>query len=91
MALGVPVAAAAVGGPLDIVDHDVDGLLLPARDPAAWTRRLGPLLGDPARLRRLGEQGRERARDFSLERQADAVSALYRELAAGRPAAVPVL
>ncbi len=80
MALGVPVAAAAVGGPLDIVRRGVDGLLLPPRDPVAWTRELAPLLGDRERLRGLGERGRERAREFSLDRQADAVLGLYREL-----------
>jgi glycosyltransferase involved in cell wall biosynthesis len=91
MALGVPVAAAAVGGPLDIVRPGVDGLLLPPRDPAAWTRELAPLLGDRARRLELGEHGRERAREFSLQSQSEAVLDLYRELAGGPPAATPVL
>jgi glycosyltransferase involved in cell wall biosynthesis len=91
MALGTPVAAAAVGGPLDIVRAGVDGLLLPPRDPAAWTRELAPLLGDPARLLEIGERGRERAREFSLQSQSDAVLDLYRELAGGPPAPTPVL
>jgi L-malate glycosyltransferase len=85
MALGVPVAAAAVGGPLDIVRPGVDGLLLPPRDPAAWTRELAPLLDDRKRLQALGARGRERARDFSLERQTAAVLDLYQELLGGGP------
>jgi glycosyltransferase involved in cell wall biosynthesis len=91
MALGVPVAAAAVGGPLDIVRSGVDGLLLPPRDPSAWASALLPLLGDRERLREMGEQGRVRARDFSLESQTEAVLGLYRELAGARPAKVAVL
>jgi glycosyltransferase involved in cell wall biosynthesis len=91
MALGVPVAAAAVGGPLDIVRPGVDGLLLPPHDPAAWTGELLPLLGDPGRRRELGERARERAREFSLQRQAEAVLGLYHELAGGEPARIPVL
>jgi glycosyltransferase involved in cell wall biosynthesis len=91
MALGVPVVAAAVGGPLDIVRPGVDGLLLPPRDPAAWTRELAPLLGEPARLLGLGERSRGRAREFSLQSQSEAVLDLYRELAGGAPAATPVL
>jgi glycosyltransferase involved in cell wall biosynthesis len=83
MALGVPVAAAAVGGPLDIVRPGVDGLLLPPRDPDAWTHELAPLMGDRARRRELGERGRERAREFSLQSQSEAVLDLYRELAGG--------
>jgi glycosyltransferase involved in cell wall biosynthesis len=91
MALGVPVAAAAVGGPLDIVRPGVDGLLLPPRDPAAWTRELLPLLGDRPRLLELGERGRQRAGEFGLESQTKAVLGLYRELLGERPAGVPAL
>ncbi|HEY2478686.1 MAG TPA: glycosyltransferase family 4 protein [Solirubrobacterales bacterium] len=91
MALGVPVAAAAVGGPLDIVRPGVDGLLLPPRDPAAWTRELAPLLADRERRLELGERGRERAREFSLDRQTDAVLGLYRGLAGVQPAEISAL
>jgi glycosyltransferase involved in cell wall biosynthesis len=91
MALGVPVAAAAVGGPLDIVRAGVDGLLLAPRDPATWTRELEPLLGDRGRRLALGARGRERAREFSLRSQTDAVLDLYRELAGGQSARVPAL
>jgi glycosyltransferase involved in cell wall biosynthesis len=91
MALGVPVAAAAVGGPLDIVRPGVDGLLLPPRDPAAWTRELAPLLGDRERLLEVGARGRDRAREFSLQSQSEAVLDLYRELAGRASAATPVL
>jgi L-malate glycosyltransferase len=91
MALGVPVAAAAVGGPLDIVRPGVDGLLLPPRDPAAWAGELAPLLGDRARLVELGARGRERAREFSLQSQSEAVLELYRELVGGVPARTSVL
>jgi glycosyltransferase involved in cell wall biosynthesis len=91
MALGVPVAAAAVGGPLDIVRQGVDGLLLPPRDPAAWIPELSSLLGNRSRLREMGERGRERAREFSLQSQSEAVLDLYRELAGRAPARSPVL
>jgi glycosyltransferase involved in cell wall biosynthesis len=91
LALGVPVAAAAVGGPLDIVRPGVDGLLLPPHDPGTWAAELLPLLGDRGRRLEMGERGRERAREFSLERQTEAVLDLYRELAGTEPARIPVL
>ncbi|HVX33028.1 MAG TPA: glycosyltransferase family 4 protein [Solirubrobacterales bacterium] len=85
MALGVPVAAAAVGGPLDIVRPGVDGLLLPPREPVAWVPELLPLLGDRGRRIEMGAHGRERAREFSLQSQINAVMGLYGELVAGDP------
>jgi len=89
LALGVPVAAAAVGGPLDIVRPDLDGLLLPPLDPAAWTRELLPLLADHELLSEMGEHGRDRAREFSLQGQTEAVLGLYRELAGVEPDRTP--
>jgi len=81
MALGVPVAATAVGGPAEVVRAGVDGLLLEPRDPGAWAAQLEPLV-DSAELRRaMGERGRERARDFGQEVHAERVLAIYRSLA----------
>jgi len=79
MAMGVPVAAGTEGGPAEILTEGVDGLLLPPRDPDAWSRGLAPLL-DPARRRPMGEAGRVRARDFSVAAHARAVREVYAEL-----------
>lgn len=80
MAMGVPVVASEVGGPAEIVRPDVDGLLLPARAPEVWSRALERLLPDAALRRRLGENARTRAADFSVEAHIARVLALYREL-----------
>ncbi len=80
MAMGVPVAATEVGGPAEIVRPGVDGLLLPPRDPGAWSRGLAPLLEDTGRREEMGGKGLLRARDFSLEAHAAAVRDLYGEL-----------
>ena len=62
LAHGRPVVATAVGGLLDAVEHEVTGLLVPPRDPAALRTALVRLLADPALRSRLGAQARELAR-----------------------------
>ena len=79
MALGVPVVASRAGGNPDLVTHGVDGLLVPAREAAAFAAALEQLLGDPALRRRLGEAGRRTARErFPLSSTAERTEAAYR-------------
>jgi phosphatidylinositol alpha 1,6-mannosyltransferase len=63
-ASGVPVIAPAVGGPLDLVEHGVDGLLFdPAGSYEAHLRTsVAALAADPALRRRMGEAGRRTVR-----------------------------
>jgi glycosyltransferase involved in cell wall biosynthesis len=81
MALGKPVIASAAAGNLDLVRHEVDGLLLPPRDPGAWAAAIDRLLADPALAARLGAAAARTAREtFALERTIERTAALYREL-----------
>jgi glycosyltransferase involved in cell wall biosynthesis len=80
MAMEVPVLATEVGGPAEIVRAGVDGLLLPSREPEAWSRALEPLLASAARRRQMGREGRVRARDFGVEGHVAAFRRLYAEL-----------
>ena len=80
MAMGVPVVATDVGGPAEIVRPGIDGLLLPPRDPVAWSRGLGPILENARKREDMGEQGLARARDFSLGTHVTAIRALYGDL-----------
>ncbi len=69
MAHGRPVVASAVGGLLDLVRHGETGLLVPPGDAAGLREALHWLLGDADLRRRMGEAGRERAREqLSWER-----------------------
>jgi len=79
MALGLPVVASRAGGNPDLVSHDLDGLLVPPREPAAFAAALTRLLGDAALRRRLGEHGRRTARErFSLHSTVRLTEAAYR-------------
>ena len=71
MALGKPVIASAAGGNLDLVSHEVDGLLVPPLDPTAWAARdRRACSADAALAARLGQRrpARPRAVTFSLDR-----------------------
>lgn len=59
-ASGLPVVAPRAGGPIDLVEHGVDGLLFPPSDDRALRAAVAMLATDaPLRLR-MGEAGRRR-------------------------------
>lgn len=55
MAVGNPVVAIAEGGPLDIIEDGVDGVLVPPRDDARLAGAVRALYLDPAMRTRIGE------------------------------------
>ncbi len=78
MACGTAVVATAVGGHLDTVDHEVTGLLIPPRDPAALAGALTQLLANPGRRRALGTAAAARAAArYSWDRIAAETEAVY--------------
>jgi glycosyltransferase involved in cell wall biosynthesis len=81
-ALGKPVVATSTGGLPEVVEHGVSGLVVPPRDPAALADAILRLLGDPAMRARMGEAGQRIVRErFGLERMADELVAVYRDIA----------
>ncbi len=82
MLAGVPVVATRSGGPQEILEHEVTGLLVPVRDPEALGAALVRLLrGDPALAARLATAAGTTARvKYSEAGMVDAYLALYREL-----------
>ena len=59
MAMGLPLAASAVGGVPEVVRHGETGLLLPPGDVLALADALLRLAGDAQERARLGQAGRE--------------------------------
>ena len=83
MAVGCPVVATAVGGIPELVQHGVNGLLVPPGDPAALAAAIRTLLTEPARAREMAEQGRALVRSrFSHTHAVECLERLYRELMA---------
>jgi glycosyltransferase involved in cell wall biosynthesis len=84
MAAGAPVVATAVSGIPELVDHEVNGLLVPPDDPEALADALVRLHGDKALAQRLIDNGRETVRQrFDGERLARELADLFAEAVEG--------
>lgn len=82
MSHGLPVVSTNVDGIPEAVEAGVSGLLVPPRDPAALAEAIVRVLGDPAMRARMGEAGQRVVRErFGLERMADELVAVYRDVA----------
>jgi phosphatidylinositol alpha 1,6-mannosyltransferase len=57
-AAGLPVVAPRAGGPIDLVDHGVDGFLFTPDDDADLRRHVAALVADAPLRHRMGEAGR---------------------------------
>lgn len=84
MASGLPVLAAAIGGPLDHVRDGENGFLFPAGDPNALSERVGGLIGNPLLRRTLGEGARRYALTQTWEKIMDGLLDNYAALAGRR-------
>lgn len=80
MARCIPVVVTRVGAVPEAVDDGKEGLLYEAGDVTALAAHLAGLLNDPTRAETIGRAGRERViRDFSLERTAARLLAIYQD------------
>ena len=67
MALGKAVIASNEGGPLDVIEHGVDGLLITPRDPSILSAAVLRPLDDPALAAWLGHNAARKARNHSIK------------------------
>ncbi len=80
MAAGKPVVATHAGAVPEIIQHGVNGWLVPSDDPSAMAEGVARLLNDPAFAKSLGRQATTRVREtFSLDQMAAEVEAVYQE------------
>ena len=81
MSSGVPVVASAVGGIVDVVESEVEGLLVPPDNAADLGAALERIIGDARLRKRMGIAGRARVqREFSVGLMAKRYLDLYREI-----------
>ena len=86
MAAARPVVVTDVGGAREAVEEGRNGHVVAPRDDEAMAERVTSLLEDPARARRMGEEGRRIVEEkFSCEAQLARTEALYESLLAKRP------
>lgn len=88
MHAGCAVIASGPGGPAEIVESGVNGLLVDGGDQHELTTALDTLIGDPALRTRLATAGRTRAEDFDIAKSARTVAAFLDSITTQRNDAV---
>jgi len=79
LALGIPVVAASLGGPCEVISPETGRLFDPA-NPRELEVVLAELIEDPDLRARLGAAGPEQARRFDARQTAEGVQTVYDEL-----------
>jgi phosphatidylinositol alpha 1,6-mannosyltransferase len=77
MAAGLPVVAAAAGGPSELITSGVDGILTTPGDPHELATALRALKDDSALRARLASAGRVRSREFTPTRTVEQLLIVY--------------
>ncbi len=81
MASGKPVVATSAGGVLDIIRHDVNGLLVPPKDSRELAAAIIALLCDRERAKRIAFAGQQEVeKRFSVINHVEAVQSVYRTM-----------
>lgn len=80
MAAGLPVVASNIEGFAAVVTHGVEGLLVLPGDEEGLADALLTLLADADRRRRMAEQCRRRAEEFSWQRISQQILSYYERL-----------
>ena len=89
MAMSRAVVITPTGLAVDMINHGVNGMLVPFHDPAAASEAVGHLLAAPAIAAGMGQVARETVvNGYSTEAMIDALARVYQELAQPMPSLV---
>jgi len=88
MAHALPVIATNVGGVPEIVEEGRTGWLVPPESPEALASAMSAAASNPSRLKELGANAREHAKEFSADVMVERTETLYDRLI-DRPVAKP--
>jgi L-malate glycosyltransferase len=84
MACGVPPVCTRVGGNVELVREGIDGYLVELGDVVSLASRVATLLADPALARKLGENARKTAENYTVDKMVAAHLVSYSELLNGK-------
>lgn len=81
LAYGTPAIVTDCGGPAEIIEDGVSGMLVPVGDIEAMTKAIIELANDPSLRERFSINGRKRFEEkFNIEKQAKKLEAVYNSL-----------
>jgi glycosyltransferase involved in cell wall biosynthesis len=79
-ACGLPVIATDVGGPGEIIQPGVNGLLVPVDSPEALAEKIKTALTDTTLQEGLREKGFTSVKEYTLDEHRNKIVSLYREI-----------
>ena len=74
---GVPVLATALGGPLELIEDGVSGVLLAPGDAPGLAKQVSTLFGDPVLHSRIRVGGLDASQRYGLPEHAAALESVY--------------
>lgn len=81
MALGKPVIATNFGGPVEIIENERSGFLIPSNDPNILSEKIINLMENKEQRQKIGEGATERVREkFDVRKYARLIENEYQEL-----------
>jgi glycosyltransferase involved in cell wall biosynthesis len=80
MAMGKPVIATDIGEQREIIDHGVDGYLIPPGNVKEMTERILQVLIKPEKQDLMGQQARKKSEQYSVDVCVERLARLYEEL-----------
>jgi glycosyltransferase involved in cell wall biosynthesis len=80
LAMGLAIVASRVGGFVDLVDDQVNGLLIEPGDASGFEHALRQLLSDPTGLQRFRQESRKKAQDFDITKVASAYERIFQSI-----------
>src|SRR5262245_15644708 len=83
LACGVPVVATPEAG--SVVRDDIDGRVVPSRDPEALANAIAEIVEDRQKRERMSRAARDRAHDYTWERYGERLLAALRQKLEDRP------
>ncbi len=82
MALEKPVIATSIGGPLEIIDNELDGLLIPPQNPSILAENIIRLIKDNHFRMQIGKKAREKViSKFNVRDYAKQIEMVYAKIA----------
>lgn len=81
MAAKKPVIATDAGGPSEVIESGIDGILVPPGNIEKMSAAIVDLADDPAKRRRIGEAGYRKAKArFTIDNAAARIETIYRQM-----------